>query len=99
MVALDIHNFQELLQHPGWIRLTLIMDKNMDLMRDQIVEKRSLEGVPLTEADVDRLRDRLENLKEIRNSPERYVHELTEKGEEAQIDEYDPYAKAGERSG
>lgn len=99
IVAVDIHNFQALLQHPGWMRLALIMDRNMDLMRDQIVDKRALDGTPLSNEEVDRLRDRLDNLKEIRTAPERYVRMLTEKGEEAVIDEYDPYAKAGESPG
>lgn len=97
MVEADILHFQGLMQHPGWVRLATIIDRNIDLLREQIVEKRANDGSPLTNEQVDRLRDRLTDIREIRNAPETYVRMLTEKGLEAKIDEYDPYEKAGDR--
>jgi hypothetical protein len=94
-----VMQYEGLMQHPGWMKLVVIMEKNMQLLKEQIIAKKALDGSPLTEAAVDLLRYRLDDIQEIRTSPERYVKMLVERGEEALEEDYDPFAKAGDSSG
>lgn len=92
----DVLVFQSLQGHPGWQKLVQIMTDNEDLLKKQILDKKALDGTALSNEECDRLRDRLADIEEIRTSPERYIKLLTSK-EDSQDEDYDPYAKAGER--
>jgi hypothetical protein len=96
MAANEVIIFKGLLQHPGWQKLAQIMSENEDLLKEQIISKTALDGSALSNEQVDRIRDRLADIVEIRTSPERYIKLLTSK-EDAEDEDYDPYEKAGEK--
>lgn len=84
--AAAIASFQGLLLTPGWRLHCQILDKNIELLTKQILNRQ--EGQ--TEADMDRLRDRRSVLVDERDYPERMITELSKvEDEEVNLDPYD----------
>jgi len=84
-----IADFTNLLNQAGWITFVSIVDKNIDHIRDQL-ERGTTENE--TKADVDRLRDKLNILREMRDTPQSMIAKLTQ--EEVEELNPDPYATA-----
>lgn len=79
--------FETLLAHPGWQKLSIVMGENARLYAEQILNKEDLQGNPLTEVQLDKLRDRRKHLLELIRSPKKYVIAL---GQTDNPTEYDP---------
>ena len=67
-----IADFTNLLQSPGWILYTKILDANIELIKRQLEEGTEEE----TKAEIDRLRDRLKVFKESRDKPTDMIKKL-----------------------
>ncbi len=79
-----------LIAQPGWAIITRICKGNIKYLASQIIEKRDGEtGRILTEDEVDRLRDKRGYLKELKDTPEKYIERL-ESGY-VEPEQYDPY--------
>jgi hypothetical protein len=79
--------FQGLLEHPGWKLVVKIMDMNIEFLRTQLED--GIEGEE-TKADVDRTRDKLKLMREMRNTPQDQIKKLT--AEEQEVPNPDPYS-------
>lgn len=77
--------FRQLLTQPGWKLFVQIVDENINLIRLQLEE--GVEGE--TKSDVDRLRDKLKILKEMRNTPENILAKL--ESDQPRIPDADPF--------
>jgi len=84
-----ISNFTTLLAHPGWQLLVMIVEGNMELIKDQI-----LDGTGETETKdfIDRLRDRLKIHKSIIETPQTIIDKLKPQESSEEIED-DPYPK------
>jgi len=80
-----VANFKQLLDHPGWKLFEDIVSANIEVLKDQILN--GLENE--TKETIDRLRDKLKVLEEMRNTPKSMIEKLT--SEEGEIPKVDPY--------
>jgi hypothetical protein len=80
-----VSNFKNLLDHAGWQLFVAIVNENIEVVKDQILRKP--EG--MTEVEVDRLRDRLSIMEEMRDTPQNNIDKLT--SEEEEVEEIDPF--------
>lgn len=77
--------FRTLMEHPGWILVTKIMDANIEVLRNQLEDGMEEE----TKADVDRTRDKLKLMREMRNTPQDQIRKL--ETEDQEVPNPDPY--------
>ena len=68
-----ISSFKTLLDHPGWLLVTGILNANIDVVREQL-EFGTGDGE--TKDTVDRLRDKLRIYREIRDTPKNMIKRL-----------------------
>lgn len=86
-----ISAIESLKVNAGWQFLTQIFQKNIDFLANQILTKRDEIGVALTDSEVDIIRSKYEYLKEVLNTPEKYLKELTRT--DSSNPDLDPYDK------
>jgi len=80
----------------GWQFLTQVFEKNIEYIGNQIITKLGDDGKPITEDQVDRLRDRYSYLKELLAKPDHFLKILRADTKKESRDEHDPYYQAGE---
>lgn len=74
---------------PFWKLMTQILDANIKVVTDLILSGTNLLGEEATKEETDRLRDKLNVYKEMKNTPERTIKRLTSpEGEEVNPDPY-----------
>jgi hypothetical protein len=78
----------------GWQIVVSIIKENIRLLDQQIIKKVDTEGIPLTDAEVDHLRDLRNINEEVMNTPDGYIEDLTKDTQEDS--DPDPYEKAKE---
>ena len=86
-----ISAFTNLLNNEGWKLLEQIWDENIELLRQQL-ENGS--GENETKSDIDRVRDKLTLLREIKNTPSSIIKKL--ESPEDEIPATDPFETADE---
>jgi len=85
---LAVSNFIDLLQHPGYVLLTEMVNVNISILTEKIL----LGGE--SEANMDRLRDRLQANKDIINTPSKQIKTLRiEDSPEETADPYEQHKK------
>lgn len=75
----------------GWMIVTRILEGNIAEAERQIVLKQSLDGQPLTDAQVDDLRKVRNVMAELINKPKQLIEQFSQQ-EGVKIPKYDPYA-------
>jgi len=70
-----IGSFRSLLLQPGWVLFQQIVDANIEIVKQQL--ENGIDGE--TKSDVDRLRDKLKIMREMRNTPETMIAKLEDK--------------------
>ncbi len=86
-----IMDLEMLLSSPGWAVVMKICEGNIEDLNQMIIEK--MEGKEiLTEAEVDRLRDKRGYLKELMETPQNYIEHLSENT--TKPEDFDPYFKS-----
>ncbi len=80
---------QDLKNHPGWKILTQLWDQNIADLEKSIIYKMQ-NDVPLSEIEVDRLRDKLGYLNNVIETPDKYVIML--RRSDTPPKNFDPYA-------
>jgi len=83
-------NFKNLLRHPGWKQVEMILDYNIEVVRKQLEEGVSGE----TKEDIERRRSNLKLQQELKNLPMKQIKELA--SVESVSPEHDPYSTAEE---
>ena len=84
-IDVAISNFKTLLQHPGWKLVEEIVQANIAIVRDQVLTG---DG---SKEEMDRLRDKLQALKDVINTPKDQIHSLT--SPDPLVPTADPYDK------
>lgn len=83
-------NFRNLLRHPGWKQVEMILDYNIEIVRKQLED-----GVPgETKEDIERRRDNLKLQQALKDLPMEQIKELTLT--DSVSPEHDPYSTAKE---
>lgn len=67
-----ISSFKTLLDHAGWKLFCQIVDANIEVLKERLENGAENE----TKADVDRTRDKLKIMREMRNTPENFIKKL-----------------------
>lgn len=75
----------------GWMIITKIIEGNIAEAEKQIIAKMSLEGTPLTDAQVDDLRKVRNVMEQLIKKPQEIIDRFR-KQEGVKIPKYDPYA-------
>lgn len=65
-----INDFTNLLDHPGWKLFVQVVEKNIEVLKNQL--ENGTEGEE-TKADVDRIRDKLKICREMRDTPQTLI--------------------------
>lgn len=81
---------QDLKNHPGWKILTQLWDQNVADIEQSIIYK-AQGDVPLSDIEVDRQRDKLGYLRNVIETPDKYVIML--RRSDTPQRNFDPYAK------
>ncbi len=84
-----ISNLTSLLQHPGWKIVLEIIEGNVEFLTQRILGGVDDDGTDLSKEKLDRARDKLANLKDVRNTPEYWIKELSEVKDQEPVS--DPY--------
>jgi hypothetical protein len=80
----------------GWQIVVSIIKENIRLLDEQIISKQEADtGRELTDAEVDHLRDLREINKEVMETPNGYINELTK--DEPEDNDPDPFPRVKER--
>lgn len=74
-----------------WAELCAITQDNIEVTEAMILDKIDLNGQAISDADVDRLRDKRDVLKELLDLPEVLIKELSVEDDEKE-ENYDPFA-------
>lgn len=77
----------------GWQFLTQVFEKNIEYIGNQIITKLGDDGKPITEDQVDRLRDRYSYLKELLAKPDHFLKQLKADNNITVKEDNDPYEK------
>jgi len=78
-------SFRSLLKHPGWVLFQHIFDANIEVLKEQL--EKGIDGE--TKSDVDRIRDKLKIMRDMRNTPETIIQKLEDKS--VLVPNADPY--------
>lgn len=89
--ARKISAFMALQQTEGWSLFVQMFTKNIDMLNEQIIDKEGLDGKPLTDEQVDALRNTRRIYKEMLELPTKTIEKLQVFDTE-DIDD-DPYGK------
>lgn len=89
--ARKISAFMALQQTEGWALFVQMFTKNIDMLNEQIIDKEGLDGKPLTDEQVDALRNTRRIYKEMLELPTKTIEKLQVFDTE-DIDD-DPYGK------
>jgi len=84
------NNFRNLLRHPGWKQVEMILDENISLVREQI--ENGVEGE--TKDDIERRRANLKLQQGLRNLPSKMIKDFTPT--DSVSPEHDPYSTPDE---
>ena len=76
----------------GWLYLKKMLQASMTVIERQIIMKKTIEGEPLTEDEVDTLRKSYLAYEELVNKPAQLIENIT-KGSTPTMPQYDPYAR------
>lgn len=83
---------KEMTYSPGWKLMVQVLEGNLQVLERQIISKRQvLTNTPLSDADVDKLRDQHEILSELINKPQELIARYGKKEEGVPSPSYDPY--------
>jgi hypothetical protein len=83
---------KEMTHSAGWKLMVQVLEGNLAVLERQIVRKKEiLTNRPLTEVEVDRLRDQHEILSELINKPKELIDQYSVPTEQAGSPSYDPY--------
>lgn len=85
-----VNNFRNLLRHPGWKQVEMILDLNIELVRKQIED--GVEGE--TKEDIERRRDNLKLQQGLRNLPSKMIKDFTPT--DSNSPNHDPYSTTEE---
>lgn len=72
-IEAGVARFRNLLGNDGWTLMVQILNANIEVVQEQIVDRQPEQ----TEADMDRLRDKLRLMKEMRDMPQKMITSLT----------------------
>lgn len=86
-----IEAIESLKTNHGWQFMTQVFEANIKDLAEQILLKQDKLGKTLTDQEVDTLRDKYCYLKEIMETPEKYLKELTRT--DGVLPDLDPYNK------
>lgn len=89
--ARKISAFMGLQQTEGWMLFVQMFTKNIDVLNEQIIDKEGLDGKPLTDEQVDALRNTRRIYKEMLELPTKTIEKLQVFDTEDTDD--DPYGK------
>lgn len=73
----------------GWIFLMQLFAENKRVLAEMIIEKKDIDGKAINEEQADEARYKHGYLKELMDTPEKYINQLTD--HKTDIDENDPY--------
>lgn len=83
---------KEMVNSAGWKLMCQVLQGNLALLEKQIVRKKEiLTDRPLTDEEVDSLRDQHQILEELLNKPQELITKYEKKPEPSMVTEYDPY--------
>lgn len=83
---------KEMTNSAGWKLMVQVLEGNLAILERQIVRKKEiLTNKPLTEEEVDRLRDQHEILTELINKPKELIEQYSVPPEQLGSPSYDPY--------
>jgi hypothetical protein len=85
-----VGSFRSLLSQPGWVLFQGIVDANIEIVKQQLEE--GIDGE--TKEDVNRLRDKLKIMREMRNTPTTMIAKLENKP--VDVPSADPYQTSDE---
>jgi hypothetical protein len=74
----------------GWQMIVNNFNANIKYLESQILEKVDAEGVPISEEDVDTLRNKREIMLDLINTPDTFIR-LAQQSPEVHYEQFDPY--------
>jgi|GEM_PF-5090669 hypothetical protein len=86
-----IADLQALFLTRGWNIVVDNHEKNIRLLEKQIIEKIDLDGKPLSDQEIDRLRDRRGCMEDLINAPKEIIAALQKDDSEPEQEDFDPY--------